>query len=111
MVLLEIVMIFVFTLLAKTSLASGSSENPNQNNEDLYLNRKFKNVLRLERLAQQEQMQSQYGAMNPRSIGSQSSLMNYESAIQNSQAVEFNHLILFFINIVINFNKLKSFIK
>jgi len=107
MVLLEIVMIFVFTLLAKTSLASGSSENPNQNN----WYRKFKNVLRLERLAQQEQMQSQYGAMNPRSIGSQSSLMNYESAIQNSQAVEFNHLILFFINIVINFNKLKSFIK
>jgi hypothetical protein len=50
--------------------------------------RKFKNVLRLERLAQQEQMQSQYGAMNPRSIGSQSSLMNYESAIQNSQAVD-----------------------
>jgi hypothetical protein len=41
MVLLEIVMIFVFTLLAKTSLASGSSENPNQNNEDLYLNSKL----------------------------------------------------------------------
>ena len=46
-------------------------------------------MLRLERLAQQEQLQSQYGAINQRSSvlnSSQASLMNYETAIQNSQA-------------------------